>query len=70
MIDQEFVDRDNIKSKKIISFEIDEASDGYQAVESFQKNYLELCSDDYCIRNYKLILMDLGMPLKNGFEAS
>ena len=54
----------------MISFEIDEASDGYQAVESFQKNYLELCSDDNCIRNYKLILMDLGMPLKNGFEAS
>ena len=51
----------------MIKFDVDEASNGIQAVESYQKNLNELCEDRSCIRNYKLIIMDLGMPLKNGF---
>ena len=59
-----------MKNERLIKFEIDEACDGIQAVECYKKNLKELCQDSNCIRGYKLIIMDLGMPLKNGFEAS
>ena len=36
----------------------------------FKKNLQEKCQDPNCIQNYKLIIMDLGMPNKDGFEAS
>ena len=61
---------DLVKNEKIIKFDVDEACDGIQAVECYKKNLKELCEDRSCIRNYKLVIMDLGMPLKNGFQAS
>jgi CheY-like chemotaxis protein len=32
-------------------------------------NLQEMCNDN-CKKRYKLIIMDLGMPNKDGFEAS
>ncbi len=29
-----------------------------------------MCANAYCTSKYKLIIMDLGMPHKDGFEAS
>ena len=28
------------------------------------------CADINCVQTYKLIIMDLGMPEKDGFDAS
>ena len=28
------------------------------------------CKNPNCEREYKLIIMDIGMPIKDGFEAS
>ena len=49
---------------------MEEACDGIQAVESYKRNLKDACKEYNCIRNFKLVIMDLGMPLKNGFEAS
>ena len=53
-----------------INFEVDEAGDGNIAVDQFKKNQENYCEDENCIQGYKLIIMDLGMPYKDGFMAS
>lgn len=49
---------------------MDEACDGNIAVDQFKKNQESYCEDENCIQGYKLIIMDLGMPYKDGFMAS
>jgi CheY-like chemotaxis protein len=36
----------------------------------YEKNLLKDCCNERCERYYKLIIMDIGMPIKDGFEAS
>ena len=54
----------------IIKLEIDEAMNGEEAVKLYEKNLLKDCRNPLCQRAYKLIIMDIGMPIKDGFEAS
>ena len=54
----------------IIQIEIDEAMNGEEAVQLFEKNITKECQNPLCMRAYKLILMDIGMPIKDGYEAS
>ena len=56
--------------QKNIKIEIDEATNGEEAVIAFEKNLLKDCQNSNCNRAYKLIIMDIGMPIKDGFEAS
>ena len=36
----------------------------------YEGNLLKECKQPNCERIYKLIIMDIGMPIKDGFEAS
>ena len=55
-----------IKNK--FSIDIEDASDGKVALEKFTKELQKPCG---CInRAYRLILMDIGMPVMDGIEAS
>ena len=53
-----------------IKIEVDEATNGQEAVIAFEKNLLKDCKNMNCNRAYELIIMDIGMPIKDGFEAS
>ena len=46
--------------------ECDEAINGEVAVKKFKDDFFKEC----CDINYKLILMDIQMPIMNGFDAS
>lgn len=67
-IDKSQIRLDN--GQDIIKIEIDEATNGEEAVKLFEKNLLKDCQSQSCNRAYKLIIMDIGMPIKDGFEAS
>lgn len=43
---------------------------GDEAIKLYEKNLLKDCQNPLCQRAYKLIIMDIGMPVKDGFEAS
>ena len=47
--------------------EIDEACNGDVAVKQYEQNLLKECKNSLCERAYKLIIMDIGMPIKDGF---
>ena len=53
-----------------MDLQIDEAVNGDVAVKMYQKSMLKKCKLKNCEGYYRLILMDLGMPMKDGFEAS
>ena len=53
-----------------IHFDIDEASDGDFAVQKFLENQDCHCMNKKCNKYYKMVFMDLGMPNKDGFDAS
>ena len=48
--------------------EISKANNGQEAVDAVQKRHLEKCSKT--CEMYKLILMDLSMPVMDGFKAA
>ena len=50
------------------NLEPDEAHNGKIALEMFQKEFEKPCKCDN--RGYKLILMDINMPIMDGIEAS
>ena len=50
---------------------IDEASNGREAVEIYKSLFKKKCHNENCPHPiYKLIIMDLQMPIMDGFEAS
>ena len=54
--------------KQNYSIEIDDASNGKIALEKFEKGLKKPCG---CInRTYRLILMDIAMPIMDGIESS
>ena len=78
MIDQEEskFDQDLFDKNFLLQLEqrfvIDEAINGLDAVEKFMKNWLApRCPFKHCQNQYyKLIIMDLNMPVMDGYEAS
>ena len=52
-------------------FRIDEAYNGQQAFEMFKQCHQNSCDNELCTnRAYKVIIMDLQMPVMDGFDAS
>lgn len=51
---------------------IDEASNGLQAFEMFKKCHEQSsCLDSNCkFKGYRVIIMDLQMPVMDGYDAS
>ena len=61
-------DKSDQQSRK---FKIDEANNGLQAFEMFKKCHENGCDNNLCTnRGYKFIIMDLQMPVMDGFDAS
>jgi CheY-like chemotaxis protein len=50
----------------MFSIQVDKAMNGKEAFNMFQKNLNKNC----CDTKYKLVLMDLNMPIMDGFEAT
>ena len=54
--------------KSMFHIDIDDASDGQVALDKFKKELNKPCG---CInRAYRLIFMDIGMPVMDGIECS
>ena len=54
--------------KQNYGLDIDESSDGKVAFEKFEEGFNQPCR---CInRTYRLIFMDIGMPVMDGIESS
>lgn len=50
---------------------IDEAANGKEALELFKRNFENRCGNDVCPHPiYRLVIMDLNMPVMDGFEAT
>jgi len=59
--------------KNLFPFEPDTAANGQEALDQFQKREEATtgCSDALCQRSkYRLVFMDLNMPVMDGFDAS
>ena len=51
--------------------QIDEATNGKEAVELFDSIFKQRCPNDQCPHPiYKLIIMDINMPVMNGYVAT
>ena len=51
---------------EMFSLEVDQALNGLEAVVKFTKNLEKSC----CQTNYKLVLMDLNMPVMDGYDST
>ena len=51
---------------KMFSQPVDKAFNGQEAVNMYSKNLMKNC----CSKKYKLVLMDLNMPIMDGYEAT
>ena len=52
--------------KEMFGINVEKALNGQEAVNMYTKNLLKKC----CENKYKLILMDLNMPIMDGYEAT
>lgn len=52
--------------KNNMRIQVDKALNGQQAVEMFKTNINKRC----CQNRYKLVLMDLNMPIMDGYDAT
>ena len=52
--------------KEMFQITVDKAMNGQEAVNMYSENLKKTC----CNTKYKLILMDLNMPLMDGYEAT
>lgn len=46
-----------------MNISVDKAMNGQEAVEMYKRNLNKIC----CSKRYKLILMDLNMPIMDGY---
>jgi CheY-like chemotaxis protein len=52
--------------EEFFSIPIERAVNGKEAVELFEANLMKTC----CQKYFKLVLMDLNMPIMDGYEAT
>ncbi|CDW84159.1 histidine kinase-dna gyrase b-and hsp90-like domain containing protein [Stylonychia lemnae] len=52
--------------RELFHIQVDKAMNGQEAVNLFQKNIMKQC----CDVKYKLVLMDLNMPVMDGYDAT
>jgi CheY-like chemotaxis protein len=52
--------------EEMFDISVDKAMNGQEAVSCFIKNLSKTC----CDKKYKLIFMDLNMPIMDGYEAT
>jgi CheY-like chemotaxis protein len=52
--------------KEMLEVKVDKAMNGKEAVILFKKNIYKEC----CNNRYKLVFMDLNMPVMDGYEAT
>ena len=51
---------------EMLDVKVDKAMNGKEAIIMFSKNFHKKC----CDTRYKLVLMDLNMPIMDGYEAA
>ena len=52
--------------KEMFNINVDQALNGLEAVVMLAKNLEKSC----CKTNYKLVLMDLNMPVMDGYDST
>lgn len=52
--------------KEMFNIQVDKALNGLEAANMFEKNLQKTCCDVH----YKLVLMDLNMPIMDGYEST